>query len=179
MTKDNILVPIDHKTIKKLGIDNYYISSNTFSKLKKLNIGTKAKYNSIISLEELLKIYKNDYTIFINIIPSSNNFYTIIKTISKTIFKNPHLNFFISSSNIELLNYLILEIPEAKKGIFINNNSDWNYSVDFYVVNSTDINNNIILTKLNNNQIVFINIVDNINNIKKNIITSENIYIIN
>ena len=170
-TKDNVFILLDDEIKKKLAINNSYIKSHTYCQLKKLNIGNKVKKHLIISLNELINISNNQDNIILNISDNID-----ISTLKNIINKNMHINWYISSYSLDMLEKLLNENPIYKTGIFIKDINNLNFSFDFYIIDKLQLKDIKVIEKLKTLNNVFI---DNISSKKElNYFNKKNFFFI-
>jgi len=162
ISKDNYLVVVDKNTLLRTGINKEYINNNSLNTIKKLNSGTKIKRNSLLSLDELLKIWKNKLLI-INLIPTHNKDNEILNKIAKLSSK--YNNLMLISQAQFITDKLLSLQPDIKVGIFIDNPEKWKYSFDFYVASTSNLDIIEIKEKIKNKIPVFITEIKNVENL--------------
>lgn len=167
ITRDDVLVPISKEKCESMGIDEKYIESHNYNQLCNINCGTKVKTNNIITLERLLKIVSDDMYILINIKPSIFKNEIIINKISNVINNINHSNYFIFSEDFQMVNSLIFNKNNIKTGILVNNDYEFNYAYDFYVINR-NVDNSFNIENINSNSTVFLYDDCNIKTLKGN-----------
>lgn len=152
VTKDCKFVLANDQILKNLGINEEFIHSRNYEKIKNIKYGTKVKSHYLIDLETLFKICKSNFNIIINVCNKYLN-EKEIECLNKLLIINNSKNLFVSSSSIDILNKLNNEL---NKGIFVTNKKDWEYSYLFYIVEEKNIDEKILYEKIKNNAMIFI-----------------------
>lgn len=161
LTKDNIIIPVNNND-KIICKQKNKLCKLDYIDVKKVNIGTKIKRNYILNINDIFKIQDINY-IIINL--EGNNI-NIIDKIKELASKNTQVNFYITSSNKEILEKLFEENKNYKIGIFVDDTKDLSYSCDFYIINNIHLLKD--LDKLfNQNKTIFINNINTKNDLNK------------
>ncbi|MGN1000883.1 MAG: hypothetical protein ACI4OG_02990 [Bacilli bacterium] len=159
----------DKEILTKNGISPQYINENNLKDIKKLNIGSKIKKSSIITIEEFIKNHNCNNIVVININDSKDKNCIIVDKILEILHNNT-INAFITSNSQDIIELLLEKDTNAKIGIYVLDNSKWRYSFDFYIVPKENINIDEMERKILNGQKIFI---DEINS-KKDFIELKN-----
>lgn len=140
LTLDNNIVIADDEILRLKGINKKYINNNNYKDIQKLNIGNKVKKHYLITIDELFNLLKNsDKYIILNLIDECENNQILVDKIKK--ITDSYSNIYVMSSSIDIINLLLSSNLNAKIGINITENSDWNYILDFYCVTYPNILN--------------------------------------
>ena len=152
ITKDLKFVLANEEVLRKIGIDEAYIQTHTYKHLKKINYGSKIKAHYLVDLETLFNICNRVSYIIINICNKYLNDKEI-NSLNNILIKNNSKKLLVASSSTDILSKLNNKL---KKGLFISNKNDWEYSYSFYITDEVNINEKVIQNKLKNDVLIFI-----------------------
>ena len=179
MTQDGILVVYPDNTIMCKNINKIL-----YKQLLKYNIGTRIKKQSILKLEEVLKIMNGtNKKLLIELVNCDNNL-RLVESIIELTSRYPNIDIYLNACVKENVLYLKEIANSCRIGATIIDSSDyfWNLDLDFYIIDRYDVDLNYINDTLNNNQIIMYKNMDTPNqlefienNFQKYI---DNIYII-
>ena len=164
LTKDNYIVIIHDSYINRTSNGSGKVEQMKLKELQKYNYGTKNFYQSIVTLDKILKLNSNK--IILIEVKIDNNELEFSKILKKEITKYNNKNIYITSFSKKFLKYFY-KVKNIKIGPIIFNNNIRNTRYDFYILNYLTLKKNTI-TKLKkrNKQIFIWSLIDNyVNNI--------------
>ena len=152
LTKDNELILVDETISKILGLDEKKIKEKDYKQIKNINCGTKVKNQSLISLQELINIFNDNLFLIVNL---CNNDLSSkeIDIVNSFFLKNNFNKLIICSKSVDILKRLDNLL---NKCLYIAEESDWNYSFNYYVSEEKFINKSIINNLVRSNSTVFL-----------------------
>lgn len=162
MTKDNVIVvyPTDE-------INNIPINSMTYSSLALFNIESGVKKIEILTLEQVLKLYKNINKKLVIEVPNyQQDNEVLIDSLIKIINNYPDIDIYLKLEPLQLdLVKKYQTLAKVGIGISTHNSNLWNLDVDFYAVNIPNVDDNDksdVLNKLNENKIIMLENIMNL-----------------
>ncbi len=161
-TVDNVFVIVDNTTLTSVTGGLGYIKNATFEELLHYNIGTPILKDNVMTLNQVLEIYKNtDKALILNLRNQGEKTSQYIDQLLNLINNYPNINLFLKSSDEEVLTLLKSSPHYAEVGVIVseNNIDEWNNDYDFYVINTTSITREMIEEKLNNQKEVMTQII--------------------
>ena len=139
LTKDGNVIVYNDNSI--MGHPKHKISDLTLADISKYNLGTKVKKHNIITLEELLELFKVTTKLLVLNLENhgENNAAFVNKTI-EIINRYPNDNIYIKSPCKEIILSIKDKIDKAYTGAVIRNEGKyfWGLDLDFYSISVQD-----------------------------------------
>lgn len=155
-TVDNVFVIVDEATIDFTTEGLGYIQNNTYNDLLHYNIGNKVLKAIVVTLNEVLEIYKNsDKILLLNLRSQGERTKQYIDQLLALISNYSNINIYLTSRDNDVLRILEERDINFKVGarIFGNNINEWsNNNYDFYIIVTNQITRLQIINKLNMNK---------------------------
>lgn len=151
MTQDGILVVYPDNTIMCKNINKI-----PYKQLIKYNIGTRIKKQSILKLEEVLRIMNGtNKKLLIELVDCDNNLKLVESVIALTS-KYSDIDVYLNTCVKEEAIYLKEIANNCRIGATIIDSSDyfWNLDLDFYIIGDINVDFKNIREALSNNQII-------------------------
>ncbi len=162
-TVDNVFVIVDEATIDFTTEGLGYIQNNTYNDLLHYNTGTKVLRAIVVTLNEVLEIYKESNKILIlNLRSQGERTKQYIEQLLALINNYPNINIYLTSRDTDVLKILRESDINFKIGARIlgNNINEWsNNNYDFYIIATNRITRLQIINKLNMNKEVMTELI--------------------
>lgn len=162
-TKDEVLIIADRDSLMFTTKGSGYIEKNTYNDLLHFNIGTKVLNAKVITLKEVLDIYKNsNKKLILNLDYQGSRTEKYTKQILNLISNYSNIDIYLKSFDDDIISILKDSNTNAKIGIIINDNNidEINNKYDFYVINSYLISKDNYIKKINSNYEVMTELIN-------------------
>lgn len=154
------------------------INKIPYKELLKYNIGTKVKKHRILTLEEVLeKISTYSKMLVIELVTCDNNL-LLIGALIKLTSEYPNVDVYLKTNEKEEMLYLQEIANNCKVGTTFFESNDFLENLDFYSIDYSKVNLDVILKSFNNRSIIMIenmNIIETSEQLKK---SNDRIYLI-
>ncbi len=166
LTSDNKVVLSDEYLLMNMGIDKEYINCASYNDILSINSGSKIKRNHLVLLDKLNEYCNPDTIVLINIIGCGCKNSDVINYIKNFVSKS-NMNIYLYSKSKDITEALLESDINAKIGVKVTNKASWNYSFDFYVVDTFWVNQEEIAKKLSDGCEIFVGIINNSDEVNK------------
>ncbi len=159
ITKDNELVTTSEEIADYFEKNNKRIKDLPLRKLIGYNVGTKIHHQRIMTLKEVLEIFKSyNKDLILNLQDQGKDNALFIDLVLVTIRPYAKLNIYLESENKEIISYLQSSHSCHPIGAVVNENNieNWQMQVDFYDIIVTLLTKVDIRQKINNNKLIMI-----------------------
>lgn len=139
LTKDGEIVIYNDNSI--MGHPKHKIADLTLADISKYNLGTKVKKHSIVTLEELLELFKTTTKLLVlNLENHGENNDVFIDKVVQIINGYPNDNIYVKSPCKEIILNIKDKIDKAHTGAVIRNEEEyfWGLDLDFYSISVQD-----------------------------------------
>lgn len=139
LTKDGNIIVYNDNSI--MGHPKHKIIDLTLADINKYNLGTKVKKHTIITLEELLELFKNTTKLLVlNLENHGDNNDVFINKVVQIINNYPYDNVYVKSPCKEIILNIKDKINRAHTGAVIRNDEEyfWRLDLDFYSISVQD-----------------------------------------
>lgn len=166
LTKDGNIVVYNNDSI--MGHPKHKILDLTLDDINKYNLGTKVKKHSIVTLEELLELFKTTPKLLVlNLENHGINNEVFISKIVNIVNNYPNDNIYVKSPCKEIILNLKDKINKAHTGAVIRNNEEyfWGLDLDFYSISVQDTSllecDNNIKKQVSQNHLIMLGDISN------------------
>ncbi len=158
LTKDDELV-----IYQKDNIENNPIKEQTLSSLQLFNLGSRVKPHFLISLKRALEIFKTTKKkLILNVVDHGSKNSKYISKLLTLTNHYPEVNLYLKSSNQQLVEQLNKKKNKQKVGAVITTYDSpfWLLSLDFYSLNTTNVDIKEALNQLAIGKILMVENID-------------------
>ena len=179
MTMDGIIVVYPTSIIMCSNINKI-----PYNELIKYNVGSKIKKHRILTLEEVLEKFSGSSKKLIIELNNCSDNLSLVKSVIELTSRYSNSNIYLKTSIKENILYLkeLANTCNIGATILDSDNYFWNLDLDFYSINYSDINSDLVLKQLNSNKIIMlenINIKERLELLRSKLDNySDNIYLI-
>ena len=158
LTKDNYIVSLSKEAHQKMD-EMLNVSQKTLKEILHYNIGTKIQKQQIITLPQILTIFKNyNKDLVLELTDQQNKNALFVDLVLTYIRPYASLSIYLESKNKEIISYLKASKTNQSIGAIVTNNSksNWNEEVDFYDIEIPLLAQFDIREKVRQNKLIMI-----------------------